>query len=189
MKEVLFMLKLPKDYMGKEFCFSDLRSCTVSPEEISVILLEKGENLRGINYTAATTEILVVDRCKEKFTLRKTVDNKFSWSEKYLYATGIRQIIPVQESSSIIPEIHQVNANKVVYDLLETNKKLDRYDKSIYQLRKWAEWWGDPLYVPGGITPVTDKNTVVVPDFKMSGTNWHLLPTKLFEEFLEWAIA
>ena len=56
--------------------------------------------------------------------------------------------------------------------------------------RAWARSHNCPrVTVPGGIPPLTREGTVAVPDFKMSGTSWFLVPEDappLLAEGIRW---
>ena len=128
-----------------------------NPEDISIKVLEPGDVLR------VKGRLMECEGTPTAFILDRAVPGEDAWNNPILVAANIRQQLDLPDNNTPVRQ-----------DRTEPNKRL----------REHARSFGYPkVTVAGGIPPLVIKGTVAVPDFKMSGTSWYIVPMDVAEAF------
>ena len=126
-------------------------------EDISIKVLKPGDVLR------VKGRLMECEGTPTAFILDRAVPGEDAWNNLILVAANIRQQLDLPDNNTPVRQ-----------DRTEPNKRL----------REHARSFGYPkVTVAGGIPPLVIKGTVAVPDFKMSGTSWYIVPLDVAEAF------
>lgn len=146
----------------------ELSSMSVYPDEVKAVQLDPGEVIwcKGERRAWETPVALIVDR--------------LGWKGTDIKCMMIRQVLKLDSKN-------QVWGQTAAFDP-SGSRKIPNNSKIINQSRAWARNRDYPLIaVPGGIIPLVKDGDVAIPDFRMSGTKWRIVPLYELEKVISGA--